>query len=170
MPETSETTPESLLGYTLGIEEMKHLFDEQGKMVEASKSTAQQILGAASLIIALIGILPISIGPSISGRSPWFIGIIAVIALLYLGLIGLCMQVLRMSDFAMPIRSDWDTIYYALGQHTNEMELRKKYLMIYVETINMNRSGVARRIKKANLAATMLPIIVILLFAACFIP
>jgi TRAP-type C4-dicarboxylate transport system permease large subunit len=158
---------EQKLGYEIAIEEMKYLIDEQSKTVDLAKATARQILSAASLIVALVAVLPILGSPINASNSRLYCCLIIAAGVLFITLIILCVLVLAMRRFAGPFLADWNEIWKTLVNQESELDILKMRLSSYLNVLRLNKSAVKQKTQFANIAAALLPAIVaILLFAA----
>ena len=170
MSDTTEKPVENKFGYETVIAEMKYLLDQQYQGVEATKSTAQHVLGAASLIIALIGalqLLNVQIDPK---WSTTYNCLVILSIVLYVALITCCILVIKPAQVFTPTSADWDELYYKFVGHQDDVDVLKQQLANYINVIGLNEKIVTYRRRLATIASILLPIIVIILFALSAIP
>lgn len=168
MSEENELT-ENDFGYEIAIQEMRYLIEDQSKSLELAKSTAQNVLSAASLIIALVGILPVLNASQQYNHTQCHWGLILLAAVLYTLLIIVCVYILGLQNFHGPIAADWPELYNSFVKHTDKTMILKTRLSAYLNALELNKPVVNRKTRLANLAAALLPAIVILLFLAALI-
>jgi hypothetical protein len=157
---------ENSQGYILAFEEMKFLLAEQTKSIELARTTTQQVLGAAGLIIGIIGILPISNPAFATDRSAMSLGLLGLAALLYTALIILCVLNLTLSKYYGPFQADFDKLYRDIVNHPNDNAMYKMMISIYIDTIEHNRPIMKFKVRIANLGLILLATIIGLIFVA----
>jgi hypothetical protein len=168
--ETQEVQIENKLGYETVIAEMKYLLEQQYQGIEATKSTAQHILSAASLIIALIGalqLLNVQVDPEWATAYNYLV-VISIGS--YVALIICCVIVIRPAQVYVPTSANWGELYSKFVGHRDDLDVLKQQLANYLNVINLNEQIVITRRRLATIASVLLPIIVIILFTLSAIP
>ena len=167
---TSEIPVENKFGYEIVIAEMKYLLEQQYQGIAATKSTAQHILSAASLIIALIGALQLL---NVQVDAKWTIpycGLVIFSILFYVALMICCVLVIRPAQVYTPTSANWDELYEKFVGNQDDLDILKQQLANYLNVLRLNESIVTTRRKLATAASILLPIIVIILFTLSVIP
>ncbi|RJX17551.1 MAG: hypothetical protein C4575_12980 [Desulforudis sp.] len=151
----------SELGYRLAVDEMQRLFNAQMATIENVKTNAQNILGSASLIVALVGALQIfNAGPRL---LPYTI-LVVIISLLYILMVICCIGAMFLTNIAMPVKANWDVLFETYINHPDNIALYRQMLSQLLNVFELNKPMIARRSRLANIATVLLPIIVVLLF------
>lgn len=166
----TEEIVENKLGYEVAIEEMQYQLDEQYKSIGNIKTFVQQIFGAASLIISLIGALQIfgvQVDPAWHGLYNILVGITMF---LYIILVANCVRVLAPLRVKGPISADWDILIENFVGHEDDLDVLKQRLRCYLDAISLNKPIIDILYKRVKYLRWMLPAIVIILLILSLIP
>jgi hypothetical protein len=151
---------ENLYREELALEEMRRAYQEFSTASDVLDQKLSTILGSASLILGLFGVLQFT--PFKAGQSPIY-GIGLVIAvLLYIGMITLCTNALLPRTYQLPVQVDWN----ALSEHILVKEPRDAMLTVlsgYVARIPHNRKLNEQKAERAKWASLSLIAIVLIL-------
>jgi hypothetical protein len=161
---------ENKFGYQVAISEMQKYLDGQYQSVSAVKNVVEQILGAASLIIAIIGALQLFNARIQPQYQAIYNGLIVVTVILYIVLIASSIWVLSPTEVKGPISADWDELYKGYVGHENEIDILKQQLSNYLNAIKLNDPIIIKRSRRTWIPAILLPVIVILVFSLSLLP
>lgn len=159
----ADETNVEILGYKTAIDEMKAFLNVLDQSLQASKNTARQVLGSASLVIALFGTLQMFIEPPQWASCYWLL--LATIGLMYILLILSCCYVISPARTYTPIKADWNEIYYSFIQVEDERSLLRKQLSSYLNVIDLNRHEINQRAIVSVVSVILLAIVIIALIS-----
>lgn len=148
-------------GYRQAIAEMERLLDAQMKNIADIKSNAQIILGAASLIVALVSALQ-TFSPAVP--SPAYTALAIVISVLYVIMVVCCIAALFLARVLQPVKADWDVFYEVYINQSDNIARYQQILSAQFNVFALNKPMISRRSWLVNAATLLLPVIVVLLF------
>jgi len=153
--------PEENIAEKLALEEMRRLLDEHSKSSDMLDRKAMTLLGSASFIISLFGLLQLRL---ISGAQPdaYRLGIVVVV-ILYIILVFLTTNALKPRKYRSPIAPEWDVISENIFEKESKDAL---FTMVsgYIESINCYENHTAEKARLIRIASWCLSFIVLLLF------
>ena len=161
---------ENVDGWQVGVEEMKSLYRLQFESVDIRKDQAKTILGASSIVIAILGALQL-VGVQVVAEWLYVYNAAIVLAVgLYVASIVLCFLALDAVTLIYPVEDDWDTIYEHFGSQETDLDLAKKLLVSYLGAIEENRPTLIRHSLLVRWASILLPVVVVILLLLSLIP
>jgi len=133
---------ENVLGYQVGVDEMKVLYRLQIEGFDITKDRAKAVLRTSSIVVALFGALQL-INVQIAQEWLWlYNGVLISAASLYLIVISLCLLALESVDLDFPVADSWDNIYDHFASQENDLDVTKTLLAAYLGVINENKPRV----------------------------
>lgn len=93
----------------LVIEQQQRYYDAVDRTGEHLDGKAAALLQVGSLVITIAGLATL-LGPQ-PARSPWALGALAAVALLFMGMIACIVMAWRPADHKLPGSTDWDTMF-----------------------------------------------------------
>ena len=164
MPEVSDT-----LYLEIVIEDMQDTFVRQLAGIGKVKDGVRSYLGAASLLISLVGALQIlTVRVSLEWFGWYQVGLGAAGAL-YVILISLCAIALFPVGVKGPIAPDWDELTTSYQGLSKEDALLKRLSSI-LNAIDANRPVVKKMSRLGIAIGTLLPFLVIIFMLLAMIP
>ncbi|NPV78247.1 MAG: hypothetical protein HPY59_17965 [Anaerolineae bacterium] len=145
-------------GFSLALEEMRSAYQQFIQAGEALDHKASALLGAAGLLLGLVGVLQIS-SVSVSNIVKWGL---ALAAALYLVMVWLCIRTLFPHGYTTPIKADWDVLSdYLLTRGKRDAVLN--ILSGYVAQIQHNQRVNEIKARNVRWAAWIFAMIIVLL-------
>lgn len=142
----------------LALEELRRAYDIQNSANDLIDQKAAGVLGNASMILGLFGLLQLTLLRD--GQPALYQAGLLVILGLYATLIVLVAATLYPNTFKTPIKADWDVVWQSvLGQADNDADL--SMISGYIDTVQALRAINARKSVYARAAHIMLPAIVV---------
>lgn len=155
----TDKTNVEIIGYKIAIEEMRSLLIQHDQSLQASKTTARQVLGSSSLVFALFGTFQMFIELPKWDFYYWIA--LSTIGLLYILLILLCYWVISLSIVQTPIRGEWDNLYYSLIKPNDERSILRNQLSAYLDVLELNRHKIELRAVYTNISVILLAVVII---------
>ena len=149
--------------------EMRQSLQNQLAGIDLMKGTIKTVFGSASLIVSLIGALQLFTTNVAIAWLPVYQGLLIALAILYFGLIVIC--VLGM----MPIRTtpvlphNWDTLSVTF-QNMTDHEMTAMHLSAVLQAFDYNKPLVIRIYRLQVTALIILPVLVLLILFLAFLP
>ena len=93
----------------LVIEQQQRYYDAVDRTGEHLDGKASDLLQSGSLVITIAGLATL-LGPQ-SARTPWGVGALIAVALLFMAMIACIVMAWRPADHLLPGSTDWDTMF-----------------------------------------------------------
>jgi hypothetical protein len=160
---------DDISGLQVSIDEMQKTLERVLASMDAIKNTARSTLSSASLILALVSLLQI-LAPTVQVRWVTLYGFgLALVAVLYLVLIGLCVYSLAPVSMIGPVAPEWQALRDAFTGKC-EQDILLTRLGGLINAIHQNRPIVQKYSRMVTLASSLLPALVLLLLLLALIP
>lgn len=158
------------LGYEVSLSEMKHLLNETNQGLEEVKKAVRSIFSAASLVIALIGVLQISSVQVIPDYQALYNGVIVTIMISYALLIVGSVFTLLPFRASSPTPPDWNRLKTSFFNQQDNQKIYELLISNYIRSIDRNAKLVGMRVKLAWVVGALLSLIILLLLYLSTLP
>ena len=146
----------------LVLDELRNVLEHQFDAADGLDSKLKELLGAASLILALVTTLQITTSVEKIGW-PYLIGLVIVLVL-YVVLIVVILRGLRPMTYKAPIPSNWDEIAERFFDLDEDAAL-ELLIANYLKCSQENNTPINKKAYKIRLASILLVLIVFVLIA-----
>ena len=161
---------ENKLGLEMSLEEMKHYHEEVFNGLAEIKKTTRSIFSAASIIIALLGVLQIFTVKVIPEYQAKYNSLIVASMILYGLLITGSVILLFPVKMKGAFPADVKTLKDRLIDVDDELTVYRQLIIDYVDAIHQNEPKVKKRYWLSLVVGILLPIIVALLLYMSTLP
>jgi hypothetical protein len=151
------------------LEEMQRLYNDQKISLDTIKTNIRAVLSAASFIISMVSALQIytnRIEPA--WALVYGLGVLSA-AVLYVGLIAVCILGLLPAYPFSPIEANWNTLTTAYKGLSDQQAIELR-LSSVLNAIQLNRPIINQYKRYLIIALVLLPLIVIVLLLLVLIP
>lgn len=158
-PLSPNTAPEPI-GKRMVLEEQRRAFDKVSEASNSLDQKLQSLLGSASLVVSLVGVLQLPTLKLSTGDFFWWVFVPAL--LLYISMVVTTILGLRPLKYLDPIDSNWDVLAARYFDESEDHVL--EYLISdYLAFIEINRNLNQRKTRALNWAAWQFAALVVVI-------
>jgi hypothetical protein len=162
--------PRKLYGQRYVLVEQRRIFDELSQDVSSLDQKLQSLLGSASLIISLAGVVQIT---QLLRSGGWVFGILMLVALvLYVSMVGVILYGLRAttigySHYIEPVDERWLSLRRRYFNKSEQLVLEQA-IRDYLAVIKENETLIKRKMSNLEWAIRLFALIMIIIAISLF--